>query len=134
FLNLGPEGSLVPKRDADLGGTTSASRFVEISAVSGLDFRDDGRSFAVFDYDGDGDADLVIHSRTGPQLRLLRNDLVHGNRSLALRLTGTRGNRDAIGARIEVETESGLETRFLGCGSGFLAQHSKELVIGLGRH
>ncbi len=109
-------------------------RFEDASAVAGLDFRDDGRAFAVFDFDGDGDADLVLHNRTGPQLRLLRNDLASSNRSIALRLTGTKGNRDAIGARIEVETPGGRQFRFLSCGTGFLSQHSKELVIGLGPH
>lgn len=108
--------------------------FADASAVTGLDFRDDGRSFAVFDFDGDGDADLVIHSRTGPQLRLLRNDLASGNHSLAVRLTAAHGNRDAIGARVEIETPSGRIVRWLGAGSGFLAQHSKELVFGLGPH
>ncbi|HEV2493861.1 MAG TPA: FG-GAP-like repeat-containing protein [Terriglobia bacterium] len=108
-------------------------RFVDASAATGLDFSDDGRSFAIFDYDGDGDADLVIHSRTGPQLRLLRNDLAGANRSLAIRLTAKAGNRDAIGARLELETPRGRQVRYLGCGSGFLAQHSKELIFGLGQ-
>jgi Tfp pilus assembly protein PilF len=106
--------------------------FADASAVTGLDFRDDGRSFAVFDFDGDGDSDLVIHSRTGPQLRLLRNDLASGSRSIAVRLRTTHGNRDAIGARIEIETPKRRIVRWMGCGSGFLAQHSKELIFGLG--
>jgi Flp pilus assembly protein TadD len=109
-------------------------RFEDASAVTGLDFRDDGRAFAVFDFDGDGDADLVLHNRTGPQLRLLRNDLANSNHSVALRLTGTKSNRDAIGTRVEVETPGGLQVRYLSCGSGFLSQHSKELVFGLGHH
>jgi Flp pilus assembly protein TadD len=109
-----------------------AGRFVDASAATGLNFIDDGRSFAIFDYDGDGDADLIIRNRTGPQVRLLRNEIGHRNLSLAIRLTATHGNRDAIGARVEVETPSGKRVRFLGCGSGFLAQHSKELIFGLG--
>ena len=111
---------------------SGAGRFVDASAATGLNFIDDGRSFAVFDYDGDGDADLIIRNRTGPQLRLLRNEIGHRNRSLAIRLTATQGNRDAIGARVEVETPEGRRVRYLSCGSGFLAQHSKELVFGLG--
>jgi Flp pilus assembly protein TadD len=111
-----------------------AGRFADASAAVGLNFPDDSRSFAVLDYDGDGDADIVIHSRTGPQLRLLRNEIGHKNRSLAIRLTGIRSNRDAIGARVEVETPSGRQVRFLSCGSGFLAQHSKELIFGLGNY
>ena len=110
-----------------------AGRFVDASAAAGLDFIDDGRSFAIFDYDGDGDADLIIRNRTGPQLRLLRNELGHRNQRLAIRLTATRGNRDAIGARVEVETPNGRRVRYLGCGSGFLAQHSKEIIVGLGK-
>jgi Flp pilus assembly protein TadD len=111
---------------------SGAGRFVDASAATGLNFIDDGRSFAVFDYDGDGDADLIIRNRTGPQLRLLRNEIGHRNQSLAIRLTATQGNRDAIGARVEVETPEGRRVRYLSCGSGFLAQHSKELVFGLG--
>jgi tetratricopeptide (TPR) repeat protein len=120
FLNLGA------------GHNDAAFRFVDASAATGLDFTDDGRSFAIFDYDSDGDADLVIHSRTGPQLRLLRNDLAGANHSVAIRLTAKTGNRDAIGARIELATRQGQQVRYLGCGSGFLTQHSKELVFGLG--
>jgi Flp pilus assembly protein TadD len=106
-------------------------QFADVSAVSGIDFLDDGRSFAVFDFDGDGGADIVLHSRTGPQLRLLKNDAAARNRSLAVRLTGTKSNRDAVGARVEMETASGCQTRSVTCGSGFLAQHSKELIFGL---
>ncbi|MGH9541286.1 MAG: FG-GAP-like repeat-containing protein [Terriglobales bacterium] len=109
-----------------------AAGWADVSAAAGLDFRDDGRAFAIFDFDNDGDADLVIHSRTGPQLRLLRNDLAGGNRSLAITLRATRGNRDAIGARLDLRTASGRQLRQLACGSGFLAQHSKRLVFGLG--
>ncbi|HUY12808.1 MAG TPA: FG-GAP-like repeat-containing protein [Terriglobia bacterium] len=112
----------------NLGG----GNFADISAVSGIDFPDDGRAFAVFDFDGDGDADMILHSRTGPQLRLLRNDSASRNQSISLRLTGTKSNRDAIGARVEVRTPSGCQARFVTCGSGFLAQHSKELIFGFG--
>jgi len=111
---------------------TGKGEFVDASAIAGLDFTDDGRSFAVFDYDGDGDADLVLHNRTGPQLRLLRNDLPRSGNGLAIRLSGKKGNRDAIGARVEIETPAGRQVRYLNCGSGFSAQHSKELIFGLG--
>src|SRR5204863_2544213 len=52
--------------------------------------------------------------------------------SLAVRLRGTKSNRDAIGARVIVETDRMRITRMVQTGSGFLSQHSKELLIGLG--
>jgi Tfp pilus assembly protein PilF/peroxiredoxin len=111
--------------------------FDEISGAVGLDLDQDGRSFAVLDSDGDGDPDLVVMAaRQAPQVRVFRNDF-GGSRdpraaSLAVRLTGTKSNRDAIGARVSVETDRLVKTRILQAGSGFLSQHSKELIVGLG--
>jgi Flp pilus assembly protein TadD/peroxiredoxin len=108
--------------------------FDEISGSVGLDLDQDGRSFAVFDYDQDGRADLVLLApRSSPQIRLFHNDFAEGNAALALRLTGTRSNRDAVGARVTVETDLGRHTKVVQAGSGFLSQHSKELLFGLGK-
>jgi tetratricopeptide (TPR) repeat protein len=107
--------------------------FDEISGALGLDLDQDGRSFAVLDIDRDGDQDLVVMAaRQAPQLRVFRNDLGGSNKALAVKLTGTQSNRDAIGARVTVETDRLRLTRIVTAGSGFLSQHSKELVIGLG--
>ena len=54
-------------------------------------------------------------------------------RALALRLIGTKSNRDAVGARVTIETDQGRATRIVKAGSGFLSQHSKELLFGLGK-
>src|SRR5262249_30193918 len=108
--------------------------FDDVSGSVGLDLDQDGRSFAVFDYDGDGDADLAVMApRSAPQLRLFRNDYAGGNASLALRLTGTKSNRDAAGARVTVETDRLRSTGIVQAGSGFISQHSKELLFGLGQ-
>ena len=107
--------------------------FDEISGTVGLDLDQDGRSFGVLDVDGDGDPDLVtMAARQAPQLRVFRNDFETNAASIAVRLRGTTSNRDAIGARVTVETDRLHKTRVLQSGSGFLSQHSKELVIGLG--
>ena len=54
--------------------------FDEVSGTVGLDLDQDGRSFAVFDYDVDGDPDLVLlAARSSPQLRLFRNDFAAGH-------------------------------------------------------
>jgi tetratricopeptide (TPR) repeat protein len=105
----------------------------EISGTVGLDLDQDGRSFAVLDIDGDGDPDLVVMAdRQAPQLRIFRNDFEAKTASLAVRLRGTSSNRDAIGARVTVDTDRLHKVKVLQSGSGFLSQHSKELLIGLG--
>ena len=109
------------------GGT-----FSDISGTAGLDLDQDGRAFVVSDYDHDGDPDIIVKSRTGPQLRLLRNQAKSRNSSISFRLLGVDSNRDAIGARLTVQTENRKQTKMLLGGSGFLSQHSKQLLFGLG--
>ncbi len=104
-----------------------------VSAAIGLDFVEDGRAFALADFDHDGRQELFLKSRNGPQLRLLKNVTEQLPPSIAFRLRGTKSHPDAIGAAVTVEAESGGQTRLLQAGSGFLSQHSKELFFGLGR-
>ena len=106
--------------------------FSDVSAAVGLDFIEDSRSFALADFDQDGRVEVIVKNRNSPQLRLLKNVMPELGPAIAFRLRGTRSNRDAIGAAVTVETESRRQTRLLRAGSGFLAQHSKELFFGLG--
>jgi tetratricopeptide (TPR) repeat protein len=103
-------------------------RYFDFSGVSGLDYADDSRAFAITDFDGDGRPDVILKSRLGPQLRALQNNCAGANQSIAFDLRGTKSNRDAIGARIEVDGQ----TKWLEAGSGFLSQHSKRMIFGLG--
>jgi tetratricopeptide (TPR) repeat protein len=106
--------------------------FSDVSAAVGLDFVEDGRSFAVTDIDHDGRLEVVLKNRNAPQLRVLKNVIQDLPPALAFRLQGTRSNRDAIGASITIETDAGRQTRMLQAGSGFLSQHSKDVFFGLG--
>jgi peroxiredoxin len=111
--------------------------FCDVSAVSGLDLRDDGRGVARSDWDRDGDIDFFVSNRSAPRLRFFRNDLPTSNRFIAIRLEGTVGNRDAIGARVNVHLggEKDLPlAKTLRAGDGFLSQSSKWLHFGLGGH
>jgi Tfp pilus assembly protein PilF/peroxiredoxin len=107
--------------------------FEDVSGTVGLDLDQDGRSFAVTDFDLDGDPDLIVMAaRSAPQLRIFRNDLSEHNASLALRLTGTKSNRDAIGARVTVETDKMKRLKQVQANSGFISSYSRELLFGLG--
>lgn len=107
-------------------------RFEDVSFVSGLDFSDDGRAWVALDLDSDGDLDLVLKSRTAPQLRLLRNDSPAGSRGLILELQGTTANRDAVGAAATLITDRGRHLlRVVRSGSGFLSQTSRRLHFGI---
>ena len=106
--------------------------FADVSAILGLDFADDGRALAATDWDGDGDLDLWFKNRTGPQLRFMRNDGAAGH-FVSLKLTGTKCNRDAIGARVEVRVGGRRIVQTVTAGSGYLAQSSKRLHFGLGQ-
>jgi tetratricopeptide (TPR) repeat protein/peroxiredoxin len=107
--------------------------FSDVSAVVGLDCIEDGRSFALADFDHDGRLEVFLKNRNAPQLRLLKNVTKDLPPSIAFRLHGNKSNRDAIGSLVTLETESGRQTRMLQAGSGFLSQHSKEILFGLGR-
>jgi len=106
--------------------------FSDVSGVVGLDFIEDGRAFALADFDHDGRLEVFLKNRNRPQLRILKNLMKDLPPSIAFRLRGVKSNRDAIGAAVTVETESGQQTRTLQAGSGFLSQHSKDVFFGLG--
>ncbi len=105
--------------------------FTEAAGILGLDFLDDSRAFALADIDRDGRLEVVLKNRTSPQVRILRNELALVNSSICFSLKGTKSNRDAIGAVVELETSAGRQRSTLRAGSGFLTQNSKVLTFGL---
>jgi tetratricopeptide (TPR) repeat protein len=107
--------------------------FENVSAVCGLDVVEDGRGLAVFDFDRDGDQDLILKSRNAPQVRLWRNDSPRGNSLIELALEGKASNRQAIGARVTVKAGSLTRVKEVCAGCGFLSQNTSALFFGLGK-
>ena len=65
-----------------------------------------GRGLAMGDLDGDGDLDAAASHLEEP-VAVLRCDQETANHWLALRLIGTRSNRDAVGTRVTLHTDRG---------------------------
>jgi enediyne biosynthesis protein E4 len=107
-------------------------RFAEISREAGpaLSQRLVARGCAVADYDGDGDPDILI-MENNRAARLFRNETPARNRWLQVRLQGAKGNRDGVGARVEVVAGSLRQTRWVRAGSGFLSQSELPLQFGV---
>jgi enediyne biosynthesis protein E4 len=91
-----------------------------------------GRGLAYGDFDRDGDVDVLLTTNQGPAF-LYRNDVTSGNRSLRLRLVGTKSNRDAVGAVVRVHTADTVQSRMVKTGSSYLSQSELALTFGLGR-
>ena len=108
--------------------------FKNVSSITGLDSKDDGRSVCFTDWDLDGDLDVWIGNRSGPQIRFFQNSNPSDGQGINIRLSGKSCNRDAIGARVILKARGNLpQTRTVTAGSGFLAQSSKTLHFGLAK-
>ena len=91
-----------------------------------------GRGSAVADIDGDGDPDVILTQVNGPPV-LLRNDQQLGHHWLRLKLTGTRCNRDAIGAWVRVKVNGRTLARQVMPTRSYLSQSELPVTIGLGK-
>lgn len=108
--------------------------FKNVSSITGLDSKDDGRSVCLTDWDLDGDLDIWISNRSGPQIRFFQNSNSSSGQGINIHLSGKSCNRDAIGARVILKARDNLpQTRTVTAGSGFLAQSSKTLHFGLAK-
>lgn len=92
------------------------------------------RSSVIFDLDGDGDLDIITNDYNSPPM-ILTSNLVerhHDLRFLSVQLQGTRCNRDALGAIVEVTLGDRVLTQVHDGQSGYLSQSSLPLYFGLG--
>jgi hypothetical protein len=86
------------------------------AASAGLQTARAHRGCAIADFDNDGRLDAVVSS-LGEPAELWRNISPAKNNWLVLKLTGARGNRDAIGAAIRIGGQTNLRTSAIGYAS-----------------
>jgi hypothetical protein len=94
------------------------------------------RGCAFGDYDNDGDIDVLIMNMNAPP-SLLRNDYVNAenrkrNNWIKLKLTGTKSNRSAVGARVLLKAAGLLLTQEITSQSSYYSHNDSRLHFGLG--
>jgi len=92
------------------------------------------RGAAYADVYNDGRLDILMATNGGPPA-LFRNEATGAaaNRSLRVKLIGTKSNRDGIGATIRVTAEGGTETQMMRSGSSYLSASELVVTFGLGQ-
>jgi hypothetical protein len=91
------------------------------------------RTAAMFDLDDDGDLDIVTGEfNAQPQVLISNLSEQRKVNFLKVRLTGTRSNRDGLGARVTVVAGDNRYTKMMDGKSGYLSQSTLPLYFGLG--
>jgi hypothetical protein len=110
-------------------------RFTDVSRSAGPAFQVPraGRGAAFADLDDDGTLDIVV-SCLNQNAVILRNSGATGNHWLMVQAVGTQSNRDGIGARIRVVSQSGAEQHSIVSTAGsYLSASDKRPHFGLGK-
>jgi hypothetical protein len=115
-----------------LNGGAAGFREVGAGVGGGFSVPKVGRGLACGDFDRDGDTDILMTTNHGPAF-LYRVDQTSGNHSIRFKLIGSQSNRDAIGAKVKVFGEVGMQTRLVKGGSSYLSQSELPLTFGLGK-
>jgi hypothetical protein len=112
----------------NLGG----GKFQEVTESLGQAFASPkvARGAAYADIDNGGSLDVLLTTNGGPAY-LFHNE-GGGNKSLRVKLVGTKSNRDGIGAVVRVTSGKDVQWQMVHSGSSYLSQSELTVTFGLG--
>lgn len=125
---------LLVRNERRAGDQPFAVRFADVSDRAGPYFQVPhlGRGAALGDLDNDGRTDLVLNPMNEPAV-VLQNRYQADHHWLGLELIRQR-RRDAVGARLELETDKGKLVRAVKGGGSYLSSSDRRILFGLGSH
>jgi hypothetical protein len=108
-------------------------KFADVSETAGavINVRSTARGACFADYDNDGKVDAYVVN-LGARGTLLHNVSINTGHWVAIKLVGTKSNRDGLGARVEIYAAGKRQTAERVAGSGYLSQNEARLHFGLG--
>ena len=132
FQELNDPEVLIPQADA-LYRNNGDGTFTDVSESTGIAVLPTrvGRGATFGDYDNDGDVDIFVVNNHAPPT-LLRNDGGNRNGWLHVELVGTDGNRNAIGAKIQLKTADRTQVREVYAGESYMSANSFIVEFGVG--
>jgi len=95
-----------------------------------------GRGAAYADINSDGGLDVLLSTNGGP-VYLFRNEAqgaAASNKSLRIKLIGTKSNRDGIGTTVKLTAGGETQTQMLRSGSSYLSASELVLTFGLAQN
>ena len=122
---------LIPEEHTLFRGLGSG-KFQDVSREAGpvLSVRTTARGACFADYENNGKVDAFVVN-LGSKGTLLHNVSTNTGHWLAIKLKGTKSNRDGIGAKVEVFAAGKRQTAERVAESGYLSQNEERLHFGL---
>lgn len=113
----------------NLGG----ERMAHVANDIGLRGTESGKGFLSFDFDNDGDLDVLVTNNDAPPA-LFENHGGNSSNWLRIELRGRLSNSFGVGARIVLTSDSGaqIQTREVSASSNFMSQDEVIVHFGLG--
>src|SRR5262249_32077839 len=110
-------------------------KFVEVTKKAGAAFAAPrvGRSVAYADIYNNGRVDMYMSTNGVPDSVFKNESVLTPNRSVRIKLVGTKSNRDGIGTVVRVTTAEGTQTQMLRSGSSYLSASELVLTFGVGQ-